>query len=156
MESVVAQLALPENWTSHDFVQAVQTARERRMLILPLPATAAVGLCGVWFAAAHTDVVFHRPSADPVIRRHTLSHECGHMLFDHGSDTRLTPDEVATFLTGIDLEAHGLEPSDFRAGRGLTDYDDPAEHEAEVFATMIATRVTPADARKRDRLLRAF
>ena len=156
MESVVEQLALPDDWTDDDFVRAVEAARERKMLLLPLPSTAAVGLCGVWFATESADVVFHRPASDPAIRRNTIGHECWHVLCNHGSDTQLTPDELATLLTGIDLEEHGLNVGEFRAARGLTDYDDPEEYEAEMFATMIATRATPLAARKRDRLLRAF
>lgn len=156
MESVVEQLALPDDWTADDFVLAVEAARERKMLLLPLPPMAAVGLCGVWFDTPNADVVFHRPATDPAIRRNTIGHECWHVLCNHGRDSQLRSDELATLLTGIDLEAHGLEVSDFRAARGITDYDDPEEHEAELFATMIATRATSTTARKRDRLLRVF
>lgn len=156
LESVVEKLALPDAWTADDFVMAVEAARERKLVLLPLPSSAAVGLCGVWFETPHADVVFHRPASDPAILRNTVGHECGHMLLGHGAETELTPDELAALLTGIDIEEHGLELSDFRAARGITDYDDPEEHEAEVFATMIATRATPVGARKRDRLLRAF
>lgn len=153
LEGVVAQLNLQEAWTVEEFVSAVEKLRKRGLRLLPLPDTAAAGLCGVWFATPDTDIIFHRPTSDPTQLHQIVTHECAHMLLDHGSD--MTREELAELLTGINLEAYGLDLSMVKAARGLTDYDDPAEYDAELFADIITTQASEASARRRG-VLRAF
>lgn len=156
LESIIASLALPEDWTIVQFVQSVEQLRGRKIHLLELPDSAPVGLCGLWLARPNDDVVFHRASSDPEQTRHTVSHEIGHMLCDHGDDAQLPPEELATYLTGVDLTAHELDLSMVKAARGISSYSDQAEYEAELLATLIATKATSAQARDRDRILRAF
>lgn len=156
LEAVVAELNLPEAWTVDEFVFAVETLRGRGLRLLTLPETALVGLCGVWLATPHVDVIFHRPTADPAQRHQTITHECAHMLLNHGVDDVLTQDQLAGLLTGIDLEAYNLDFSMVKAARGITDYDDPDEYDAELFATIITTQASEVTARSRGRVLRAL
>ncbi|SCC69780.1 hypothetical protein GA0061093_13014 [Rhodococcus qingshengii] len=155
LEAMVAELNLQEAWTVDEFVSAVEKLRKRGLRILPLPDTAVVGLCGVWLATPDTDVIFHRPTDDPTQLHQIVSHECAHMLLDHGSDDELTQARLAELLTGINLEAYGLDLSMVKAARGLTDYDDPDEYDAELFADIITTQASEATARRRG-FLRAF
>ncbi|PCK22014.1 hypothetical protein [Rhodococcus qingshengii] len=156
LEAVVAELDLPEAWTVDEFVTAVEKFRSRGLQLIPLPDTALVGLCGVWLATPDIDVIFHRPTSDPAQRHQTITHECAHMLLNHGVDDDLTQEQLAELLTGISLEAYNLDLSMVKAARGMTDYDDPDEYDAELFATIITTQASEVTARSRGRILRAF
>ncbi|MFI7166917.1 hypothetical protein ACIBM3_31130 [Rhodococcus erythropolis] len=152
---MVAELDLQEAWTVDEFVSAVAKLRQRGLRLIPLPDTAVVGLCGVWLATPDTDVIFHRPTSEPTQLHQIVTHECGHMLLNHGRDDELTQAQLAELLTGIDLKAYGLDLSMVKAARGLTDYNDPEEYDAELFADIITTQASEATARRRG-YLRAF
>ncbi|WP_157129166.1 hypothetical protein [Nocardia amamiensis] len=138
--------ALPEDWTAEELFASVERLRGRRIVRLPLPSASPVGLCGMWLACSGYDVFFLRKSSDP----HDIFHELGHMLLDHGQDS--PADELATLLPGVELD-HDV--ATVRAFRGASSYDRPEEYEAELFATMIRTRVR-AGGPRRDRFLKVF
>lgn len=148
LEALVHHLdeMLPEDWSAEELFTSVELLRGRRIVRLPLPSQAPVGLCGMWLACQEYDVFFLRNSTDP----HDIFHELGHMLLDHGQDS--PPDEVASLLPGVEPEH---EVAAVRAFRGASSYDPPDEYEAELFATMVRTRVRPGGPR-RDRLLKVF
>ncbi|AHK35455.1 hypothetical protein Pd630_LPD10005 (plasmid) [Rhodococcus opacus PD630] len=109
LESIIASLALPEDWTIVQFVQSVEQLRGRKIHLLELPDSAPVGLCGLWLARPNDDVVFHRASSDPEQTRHTVSHEIGHMLCDHGDDGQIKNEEMGREKKGGVLGPAGEE-----------------------------------------------
>ncbi len=137
---------LPEDWTAEELLAAVESLRGRRILRLPLPAKAPVGLCGLWLAGADYDVMFLRPSTN----QHDTFHELGHMLLDHGVESPVQ--ELVGLLTGADMS---LDISTIRGARGASSYAPPEEYEAELLATMISTRIRRGGPR-RDGMLRGF
>ncbi|MEU2258660.1 hypothetical protein ABZ540_36510 [Nocardia xishanensis] len=137
---------LPEDWTAEELFASVERIRGRNIVRLPLPLEAPVGLCGMWLACSDYDVFFLRSSSDP----HDIFHELGHMLLDHGQDS--PTEELATLLPGVELD-HNI--ATVRAFRGASSYDPPEEYEAELFATMVRTRVR-AGGPRRDRFLKVF
>lgn len=133
-ELLVEQLELSKNWTTREFIAAVEQMRGRRIALLWLPDRTPVDLCGLWLARTDQDVVLRRRSSDPVYDTHILCHEVAHMLLDEGISG--SPAELATLLTGAELG--DTDTSVVQAARNGT-YLDHAETKAEVLATMIMT-----------------
>ncbi|WP_280246923.1 MULTISPECIES: hypothetical protein [Nocardia] len=137
LEELVDRLELPENWSVEVFLAALERMRGRRIIRRPLPVNAPVGLCGLWLAREHDDVIVHRVSSDPIQERHVIAHEVAHMLLCHGRPA--SPAQVARMLMGVDAESE-LEPAVVRTARWANAYARHDEYEAELFATLIMTR----------------
>jgi hypothetical protein len=102
-----------------------------------LPATMAVGSCGVWVVTDRGDYVFYEQSTSPLHHRHIILHELSHVLCGHGGG------ESATALAPLvpDLSAEVVERVMNR-----TSYSDAEEQEAEVLATLLLERVAAVPA----------
>lgn len=159
LRKIVAAIDLPDDWAVEDFVAAVAAERGRPIDLQPLPPGTPPGICGYWWPFPDFDLILHLPSDDPDHVKNTVTHEIGHMLCDHPNDEKLTADELARVFTGITLPP-GYDPSQIRAARGHTDYNDEHEYEAELLSRMIRTRAEKAPLQPgqtpRDRFLKAF
>ncbi|MFI9503621.1 hypothetical protein [Nocardia sp. NPDC052566] len=142
LHALVDDLELPVDWTVEEFIAAVEHARGRRIVRLPLPTTAPVGLCGLWLECRDCDVILLRQSADPAIELHVALHEVSHMLLGHGQDTSI----LAVRSTGLALD--GIDLSTVRAARGLSSYASSDEYEAELLATLIGFRARSVGPRR--------
>ncbi|WP_378740633.1 hypothetical protein [Nocardia brasiliensis] len=151
LQSLVDRLELPADWTAEEFFASVERLRGRRIMRLPLPSAAPVGLCGLWLACQDHDVIFLRGSPDPAVQVHVGLHEVGHMLLDHGGDRSLSGSELAAVLTGIELSA--IDISQVQAARGVSSYATTEEYEAELLATLIGIQ-TRTSGPRRDWLLK--
>ncbi len=120
-----------------EFFTSLERVRGRRIIRRPLPVNAPVGLCGLWLAREHDDVIVHRLSSDPTQERHVIGHEVAHMLLGHGHPA--SPTQVAQMLMGVDA-AGVLKASGFKTARWTNAYARRDEYEAEFFATLIMTR----------------
>ncbi|MBF6171153.1 hypothetical protein [Nocardia blacklockiae] len=148
LQSLVDRLDrdLPGDYTVDELFAVVERLRGRRIDRLPLPEVAPAGLCGMWLAYADHDVLFLRNMSDP----HDALHELGHILLDHGQEAPLVG-QLGGLLAQKDLVAG----SAVRGFRGASSYDPPDEYSAELFATMMRTRVRTRGPR-RDGILKAF
>ncbi|WP_159848451.1 hypothetical protein [Nocardia sp. CY41] len=142
LEALVDRLELPEDWSVEDFLSSLERVRGRKVICMPLPVDAPVGLCGLWLARAHDDVIVHRLSSDPTQERHVIGHEVAHLLLGHGH--RASPAKVAQMLMGVAPEGE-MEASMIKAARWANSYAARDEYEAEFFATLIMTRARGND-----------
>lgn len=89
------------------------------------------------------------------MERHVVAHEVAHMLLDHGRKT--SPGELATLLAGVDVgRGLGSSGSMVQTARGAGAYNDDAEYEAELLATMILIGARRDGILRRDRRTPAF
>lgn len=153
LQSLVERLELPTDWTAEEFFTAVERFRGRRIVRLPLPSVAPVGLCGLWLTCNDHDVIFLRSSPDPAMKVHVGLHEVGHMLLDHGRQGSMSGSELAAVLSGTELDH--LDTATVRAARGASSYATTEEYEAELLATLIGIETRTAGPR-RDWLLKDF
>ncbi|QIS12393.1 ImmA/IrrE family metallo-endopeptidase [Nocardia arthritidis] len=147
MQSLVDGLDLPADWTIEEFFAELERMRGRRIVRLPLPPTAPVGLCGLWLACKRYDVIFLRQSSDPAAELHVALHEVGHMLLDHGQDASISTVELTTLTSGVALDRE-IDLSTVRAARGISSYDSEEEYEAELLASLIGIRARTVGPRR--------
>jgi hypothetical protein len=81
--------AAPESFGFDALVSAVARKTGRSIRILPLAGADPAGPCGLWVATTKTDTIFVDPFAAPVLHRHTVLHELGHIALDHTGPPRL-------------------------------------------------------------------
>jgi hypothetical protein len=130
--AMLAELGLEPTFTLDELHRHVEERRGRpvHLIARDLPALAPHGL---WIAGEQADYVFYDASA-PAIRRHQIiGHELGHVLFDDA-----LPAHGIEQLTRLLMP--DLDTSTVRA-RGRTSYELPAERRAEVFGTVVVTRL---------------
>lgn len=152
LQSLVDRLELPADWTVEEFITVVEHMRGRRIVQLPLPHTAPVGLCGLWLACKEYDAIFLRQSSDPTVELHVALHEVSHMLLGHGRDTAITAVDWAALTNGAAPD-QAIDMSTVRAARGVSSYASSEEYEAELLATLIGFRAR-TDGPRRDPMLK--
>ena len=134
------RLSLEPNSCTVEAILAAVTERTGRPIhVVEISMSKASG-CGLWVAVATRDYICVDASSRPLLRRHTLLHELGHIVFDH----RGLPD-FAAMAAGLDT----LDPEMVRRVLGRTDFRDGAEREAETFADIAAEWCDRLDHRPR-------
>jgi len=111
-----------------------------RLVTGPLPEKANKQLCGAWFGREHEDLICVEPEVSPLHREHIVLHELGHMLCGHRPVEEEMPPHVAAELFPT-VSADPLGASLIASMLGRSNYDEPDEVEAEVFATMVGARI---------------
>ncbi len=89
----------------------------------------ATDACGLWVATTQADFIYVDSATPPVLQRHTVLHELGHIVCGHHG----APDPAGTVAT---LDA--LDQSMVRRVLRRSSFDDEEEREAEVFADVAA------------------
>jgi hypothetical protein len=139
-QDLLQGIQLPSPFDVEAFCRDIGARRGRPIRVLSQPTGSDDGgPCGVWVATATEDVIFVEPNVTSLHREHIVLHEVGHMLCEHEPQTAL-PGALASDVA-VRLMPH-LDPALVRRVLGRTSYTTPQEEEAEVFATMVGSRIT--------------
>ncbi|MFC1419045.1 ParH-like protein [Streptacidiphilus cavernicola] len=106
--------------------------RGRRIELMPVTARDDLP-CGLLIATGQADYILYNADTEPLHRRHILTHEFAHLLFDHVGST-------AVKLASAKVLMPHLAPSLVERVLGRTVYTEPQEQEAELLASMILSR----------------
>lgn len=153
-ERALGVLDLGATFALADLHRRIEQQRGRNVLLIPrsLPALAPHGL---WISGQHADYVFYAEDATPVRKKLIIGHEYGHMIFDDPSPPADVDQIAAMLMPDVDQSV----PVSIMA---RSTYDEPTEHRAEVFGTVVAQRAdswtnltvpTPADPEVTARLI---
>ncbi|AXB42862.1 hypothetical protein [Amycolatopsis albispora] len=125
--ALLRDLPLPVPFDVHALCEQVAARRGRPIRLLPM--SGLTGVCGLWIATDHTDLIFHESETTPPHREHIILHELAHVLCDHhpAAGQALLP---------------GLDPAMVRRVLGRAGYSSAEEREAELLASLIRQRAT--------------
>lgn len=132
--ALLRELPLPEPFDVHALCEQVAERRGRPIRLLPMRGL--TGICGLWIATDHTDLIFHESETTRPHQEHIILHELAHLLCDH-YPASLDPAERAALLLP------DLDPAMVRRVLGRAGYSSTEEREAELLASLIRQRVAP-------------
>ncbi len=147
MRQLIGQLPTPSPWDRSKFVHAVEQLRGRRITLLPVDGALLAGsACGLWLVREHDDVVLYQDGTSQLHADQIILHELGHMLLGHDKNAKTDTAQMVSALTP------NLDPATVKAALGRSAYNTTAEHDAELFASLILSH-TPKDRTLTDILL---
>lgn len=132
-EDLVAVLEVPEPFDLGSLCQRIGQASGRPIVLMPTAMTFG-NFCGLWLATAKADYVFYEQHTTPLHQVHIVFHELGHILRGH-SASRTLGEDVARALTAA------VEPGEVQRVLGRDTYNNEAEYEAELIATLLLQRI---------------
>jgi len=135
-QAVIDQLALPHPLSVEVLCRHLAALRKRPLRLHPLPPEAATtGTCGLWLATDAEDHIFYEQRTALLHQEHIVLHEIGHLLFDH---KMLALDGEAGWVMLLpDLDMSAVQQLLHR-----TNYATDQEQEAELFASLLGTRIS--------------
>ncbi|MFL6118764.1 hypothetical protein [Actinophytocola sp.] len=153
--AVVDWLPIPRPFTLERFVRMLGEQRGRPIQLVPAHLGASAP-CGLLVVTADADVICYASNTTSLHQRHIVLHEVGHLLLGHsqhwveeatiaettagGEDDGRDGGE-GDRLTGLEAWVPWLSAPLIRRLLGRSQYDDDAERDAEVFATMSGGRI---------------
>lgn len=134
-EEAVRAVPIPDPFDVDVMCQQLAAQRGRPIRVVTAAEAAEHMPCGVWIATATEDVLVVAPDVTEVHREHIILHEVGHMVCSHASSTSDLRALSARLMPHLDPEL-------VRHVLGRTSYTNPQEWEAELFATMLGSRLS--------------
>lgn len=144
------RLDVPRPWDRTQFLGGAAAAMGKRIRLRPLPAAYTASLpCGLVIERAEDVIIAYDATSSAHHADHIILHEVGHLLLghltdpDHPSSNRpatlgtTLPQTLASLFPGID-------PATVRQVLHRGAYDTTAERQAELFASLIMSRVDTA------------
>lgn len=135
-------VTIPAPFSIEALCANVSALRGRPVRLVELDFTTDIG-CGRWIATDEVDYICVDQNASAPLREHIGLHEVAHILCGHRG-----------ILGPILNEFKFLDPEMVRRVLGRTVYDEEEEHEAELLASEIGSRVerddSPDDAATRE------
>lgn len=135
MRQRISELPLPAQWDRAAFIHAVEQLRGRRIILVAVDGKLlADSACGLWLVRDDDDIVLYRDGASRLHADQIILHELGHMLLGHDKNTKTDTAQMVSALTP------NLDPATVKAALGRSAYDNTAEHDAELFASLILSQ----------------
>ncbi|MBF6128829.1 hypothetical protein [Nocardia brasiliensis] len=132
VHQLVRTLALPRIWQRDTFLEQVAALVGKRIRLLPLATEVAGQLpCGLVLERADDVVIAYDATGSEYHADHIILHEVGHLLLAHGGRRSSTPDATVQILFP------NVRPETVLRVLHRGDYDDIAERQAELFASLI-------------------
>ena len=141
-EATLRTLEIPHPFCLPTFCEALATRRSRRILLRPVHTD--VGLCGLWFPAPDSDLIFFEEQTTPAHQTHIILHELSHMLLDHQPRDVADPETLRLLLPDV-------APRAVRYALERTTYSAEDEREAELLASLTLARTVPTELHRRPR-----
>ncbi|WP_157751925.1 hypothetical protein [Actinoplanes derwentensis] len=122
-------ITIPAPYDARRFAENIAERRGRRIQVIELDTSLAAAPCGLWLATANRDLVVVDSNAPGYVQDHILTHELSHILCNHRGNLEIDADTLPLL---------SLDPAMVQRVLGRTRrYPTPAEHEAEVLASVI-------------------
>ncbi|WP_338771106.1 hypothetical protein V7968_09735 [Nocardia vulneris] len=132
VHQLVRTLALPRTWRRDTFLEQVAALVGKQIRLLPLTAEVAGQLpCGLVLERADDVVIAYDATGSEYHADHIILHEVGHLLLAHGGQRSTAPDAAVQILFP------NVRPETVLRVLHRGDYDDLAERQAELFASLI-------------------
>ncbi|MFI9510899.1 hypothetical protein [Nocardia sp. NPDC052566] len=135
---VAAPLAVPQPWQLDEFLAQVAAVVGKRIRLHPLPVTEGLP-CGLVIERAEDIVIAYDATSSGYHADHIVLHEIGHLLLGHAGADHTDRATLENLFPSVD-------PATVLRVLARTDYDELAERQAELFASLIMStaRDTPA------------
>ena len=84
VSTAVSNLQLGHTFTHDALVQAIQTRRQRRLIVCEVPGlNTSDGICALWFARPTDDIILHACTDSALHRQQFVLHEFAHLILGH-------------------------------------------------------------------------
>jgi hypothetical protein len=123
---------MPVPFSPDTFVDAVATHRDRRIELMPVPATVGAP-CGLLMTTDRADYILYPVNTTELHQQHILMHEVAHLLCGHTGTAEIDAAATRALMPN-------LSPELVQRVLGRTVYAEAEEHEAELLASLIAQR----------------
>lgn len=150
---VIDTLDIPQPFRLTDLVDEVAQQRGRRIELVPTHWGSSAP-CGVLVATDEVDYVCFDAHTSDVHQIQIIFHELGHMMLGHTDRERVQEDGHSSSGQVPDVDVvlqrlmPNLSPALIRRLLGRSLYDDDHERAAELFASILMSRVTRSSLRK--------
>lgn len=129
----ISTLRVPQPWDLADFLEQVTALLGKEIRLVPLPTVTAAGLpCGLVLERAEDIVIAYDAHSSGYHADHIVLHEIGHLLLDHAGGT-----EDGTSRSTVETLFPSMDPGSVLRVLHRSDYDDLAERQAELFASLV-------------------
>ncbi|WP_378739512.1 hypothetical protein [Nocardia brasiliensis] len=126
-------LRIPRPWDLTVFLAQVTAMVGKEIRLMPLPTGLADGMpCGVLLESADHIVIAYDADSSGYHAEHIVLHEIGHLLLDHAG-----VDADRARRATIEMLFPSMDPDSVLRVLQRSDYDDAAEHQAELFASLV-------------------
>ncbi|HET6285829.1 MAG TPA: DUF6545 domain-containing protein [Amycolatopsis sp.] len=146
-QELLHNLDLRHPFDLNQFLEVLAEERGRRIQLIPGQLNPGY-LSGMLICTADVDFIYYAQNMPAMQSRHTVIHEVGHLLLNHGTtDPNF---EKITDVTYGDAYRHllpTLSPALVQRILGRTTFDSVQEREAELFASLLLSRITSPRAR---------
>jgi len=132
-EELIAALEMPEPFDLQSLCERIGQASGRAIVLMPTPMIFG-NLCGLWLATAQANYVFYEQRTTPLHQLHIVFHELGHILRGHPASRTLGAYIIRALTAAIEL-------GQVQRALGRDTYNDEAEYEAELIATLLLQRI---------------
>lgn len=129
--ALLAEVGIPEPFDIEKFAELVGERRGRPVVLQPMVGAQPPAYC---VPKTDVDVVRYEAGTGAFHRDHLILHELAHLLLEHDPG-RFWDSGAEVLLPDLDLDV--VRSRMFARGS----YDCPAEHEAELFATLVQQEV---------------
>lgn len=140
VRELFATLTVPQPWRLADFVGQIAARTGTRIQLVPLRGVAAEDLpCGLLLERAEDVVIAYDATISDYHGDHIVLHEIGHLLLGHrdGRPSGAQHANIRTLFPSVD-------PATVVRVLARSDYDDGAERQAELFASLIMSEARSA------------
>lgn len=133
VRQLVSTLQVPQPWDLADFLEQVTAMLGKEIRLVPLPTDTAQGLpCGLVLERSEAVVIAYDAHSSGYHADHIVLHEIGHLLLDHAGST-----VDGTSRSTVEILFPNMDPDGVLRVLQRTDYDDLAERQAELFASVV-------------------
>jgi hypothetical protein len=141
-EDMISTLIIPRPFDIDRFLAILSETRGRSIQLIPTSPDADLP-CGMLISTDVADYIYFVDNVSPLQSQHTVMHEVGHLVFNHGatSDTCDQP-PYASGTEALQVLLPNLAPGLVRRILGRTMYACEQEREAELFASLVLARAS--------------
>ncbi|MBI0298421.1 hypothetical protein JBE04_29150 [Streptomyces sp. PRKS01-29] len=141
------RLELPHALSVQELCRHLAARRARPLRLHALPPEAAThGTCGLWLATDAEDHIFYEHRTVLLHQEHIVLHEIGHLLFDHHTMASGAEGGWAALLPDLDVRT-------VQRLLRRTNYATEEEQEAELFASLLGSRINNSYGQRPDGIL---
>ncbi|WP_405162354.1 zinc-dependent peptidase [Nocardia sp. NBC_01499] len=142
VRGLISTLRVPDPWDLATFLEQVTALLGKKIRLIPLPVDSVHGLpCGFVLERAADIVIAYDAHSSGYHADHIVLHEIGHLLLDHADSTA-----DGTTRATVEILFPSMDPDSVLRVLQRSDYNDAAERQAELFASLVMSESRTATA----------